>query len=429
MSLRALPALVRKDVHLFLRSERALLVCAIAPLAAASFVGFLPAPGDELRAIPIHLVDEDGSSTSQHLVDSLGRERALDITPAVAEEARAAVRTGRAAVAVIIPHAFGQTAQRAFFTGNNKPELRLLHHPSRVAELGLVRGILLQHVMQAVSLGVFSGPAGKEAVAASLARIEADPNIPPARKASLREMLTSVDRWLGQGQGATAGSRTGLGFSLPYEMRNEELNADEAEPYDLRAHWLAGVGILFALLAGVELGLDLLAERRRGLWRLRGSPFLGLPPLVAKAITGTLAALIALAGPLLLGAFALQVAPQGSAAGLGVVCVAIALSSAAFGLLLGALGRAAAGGTRAAATLAALVLVALGGGWLPASSFPGWMQTATLLLPTRWAVDGLAAMTWHGLELPAALVPTAVLLGVSAAFGALALALLRREEG
>jgi linearmycin/streptolysin S transport system permease protein len=42
------------------------------------------------------------------------------------------------------------------------------------------------------------------------------------------------------------------------------------------------------------------------------------------------------------------------------------------------------------------------------------------VLPTRWAVDGLDAMTWRGLPLEAAIVPIAVMLGRTALFGLIA---------
>ena len=48
-------------------------------------------------------------------------------------------------------------------------------------------------------------------------------------------------------------------------------------------------------------------------------------------------------------------------------------------------------------------MVMLGGAWVPSFVFPEWLQTVSLFVPTRWAVDGLDAMTWRGLGLDAAL--------------------------
>ena len=48
--------------------------------------------------------------------------------------------------------------------------------------------------------------------------------------------------------------------------------------------------------------------------------------------------------------------------------------------------------------------------------------------PTRWAIDGLDAMTWRGLPLEAAVMPVVVMLGFTAAFTALAIARFQWEE-
>eukprot|EP01041_Mallomonas_annulata_P020825 gene20825-40730_t len=47
-------------------------------------------------------------------------------------------------------------------------------------------------------------------------------------------------------------------------------------------------------------------------------------------------------------------------------------------------------------------MVMLGGAWVPSFIFPEWMQQVTLVIPTRWAVDGFDAVTWRGLGLDAA---------------------------
>jgi ABC-2 type transport system permease protein len=69
----------------------------------------------------------------------------------------------------------------------------------------------------------------------------------------------------------------------------------------------------------------------------------------------------------------------------------------------------------------------LGGAWVPSFIFPPWMQTATLFVPTRWAVDGFDAMTWRGLGLDVALESMAVQVGFAVLFGGLAIWKFRRE--
>ena len=76
--------------------------------------------------------------------------------------------------------------------------------------------------------------------------------------------------------------------------------------------------------------------------------------------------------------------------------------------------------TRGIAILVTLVLVMLGGSWVPAFLFPQWLQKATFAIPTRWAVDGLDSMIWRGSPFDAAVWPIGALLAFAAAFGVIA---------
>jgi ABC-2 type transport system permease protein len=98
---------------------------------------------------------------------------------------------------------------------------------------------------------------------------------------------------------------------------------------------------------------------------------------------------------------------------------AFSLMTAAFGLLIASMGKTAEA-TRALAILATLVLVMLGGAWVPTFVFPRWLQSLTVGIPTRWAMDGLDAFTWRGLGFSAVVLPIALLLGCALAFGAVA---------
>jgi ABC-2 type transport system permease protein len=96
-----------------------------------------------------------------------------------------------------------------------------------------------------------------------------------------------------------------------------------------------------------------------------------------------------------------------------LVIASFAILTSTFGLLIAALGNTPEA-TRGLAILATLMLVMLGGAWVPTFVFPEWLQKVTLFVPTRWAVDGLDAMTWRGLGFDAAWPPALAMLGFSA---------------
>jgi ABC-2 type transport system permease protein len=111
---------------------------------------------------------------------------------------------------------------------------------------------------------------------------------------------------------------------------------------------------------------------------------------------------------------------EGSFAGFVGVCMAFAIMTAAFGLLVAVLGKTPEA-ARGIAILATLLLVMLGGSWVPTFLFPQWLQSASFAVPTRWAVDGLDATIWRGASFYTALGPIAAMLGFALLFGAIAI--------
>jgi len=106
--------------------------------------------------------------------------------------------------------------------------------------------------------------------------------------------------------------------------------------------------------------------------------------------------------------------------------VAYALMAATFGLLIAALGKTP-GGTRGVAILASLLMVMLGGAWVPAFIFPpGCSASRWRFLSAGRSTPGRDDLARARID--AAIMPTLVLLGFSLLFGALALARFRWEE-
>ena len=141
--------------------------------------------------------------------------------------------------------------------------------------------------------------------------------------------------------------------------------------------------------------------------------------LAAKTASGTLIAFITLliVFGFAIGVFGVRV--QGSAIGFALVLLSIAMMTSTFGLLIATLGRTPEA-TRGISIFAVLIMVMLGGAWVPTFVFPAWLQRATVVVPARWAVDGIEAMTWRGLSLAAAVPTIGALLGFALLFGVLA---------
>jgi ABC-2 type transport system permease protein len=439
--LTPLIALVRKDLQLFFSDRRAVIMSFAVPIAIASFFGSIfsgPSKNTEPVRIAIVIVDQDQSAISKAIVTGASEDKNLRVTADSEDAARAAVRAGKQSVGVIIPAGFGEKAGTAFFGTGEKPPLNLLYDPTKSTELAMVRGVLTEHIMSAVSRAMFGGEQGRRLVNQTIATIGTT-GMPADQRASLTQMLQAVQSYYNTtpavGPGSGSGSNSGSpgdaanssasaartpGITMPYEVHEQAMTSGQNVQYNGYSHSFAGMGIQFLLFAAANLGVEVLIERQRGLWkRLRSAPLGRFTLLTAKVISITIISLLTLFVSFGFAMIVFHVTIDGSLLGFGIVSLTCAMMAATFGLLVAALGRTP-GSARGVTTLAVLMMVMLGGAWVPSFVFPSWLQTVTLVVPARWAVDGLDSMTWRGAGLTAALMPSLVLLGFATLFGAIA---------
>lgn len=440
MSLTPVLAMVRKDLLLFFNDRRSVIVSFAVPIAIASFFGSIfngPSRNGEPARIAVMIVDEDGSTISKGIVSGVQNDKNLKVTTTDAAAARDSVKRGKTAVGVIIPKGFGEAAGAVFFSSREKPVLAMVYDPSRNAELAMVRGVMTQHVMEAVSKEMFGGAQGRKYLDQALAEFQArgsgtspsGSGLSDQQRQALLTMLQSVQNFYNQRSpdGAQADAAPG-GITMPYTVNEVAMTAGSNVAYNGYAHSFAGMGIQFLLFAMANLGVEMLLERQRGLWkRFRSAPVSRLSLLAGKAISGAIISLLILGVSFAFAMIVFGVRIQGGVLGFVAVSVTCALMASAFGILVAAVGKTPAT-ARGVTTLAVLMMVMLGGAWVPSFIFPAWLQQFTLIVPVRWAVDGLDAMTWRGIASSGAIVPSLVLLAFAAVFSVVAALRFRWEE-
>jgi ABC-2 type transport system permease protein len=240
-------------------------------------------------------------------------------------------------------------------------------------------------------------------------------------------MLQSVGEW-NQRQNANPQAQANSGFSMPYTVSREAVTARQGVKYNSMAHSFAGMCVQFILFMGIDAGMVVLYQRRSGLWkRLQAAPLSRYTIIGSRATSAGIVAMVIMLTVFGFARVVFGVKIEGSMAGFLGVCVAFAIMTATFGLLIAVLGKTPEA-TRGIAILVTLILVMLGGSWVPAFLFPEWLQKATFAIPTRWAVDGLDAMVWRGSGFHEALGPIGALFAFAAAFGAIAVWRFRWES-
>jgi ABC-2 type transport system permease protein len=411
-------ALIRKDLILFLSDRRALVISLALPIVIAAFFGSLFGGGAKTSAIEVALVQQDASEIGNKIAAGLKADPNLHIAPMTMADAEAAVRKGAQKVAIVLPAGFGEAAGAALFGTGEKPAIQLLYDPSQPAVLGMVKGMLTQQVMSTVSAEMFGGKMGQQMTERSLIQLDLAAQTDPDSRA-LRDMLASVQKYQALPQKDTA-SGPAKGLSMPFTTTDRQLASGiEEQGYNAYAHSFAGMGVQFILFMGIDMGIGILLAQRSGVWnRLLAAPVGLTQVLLARAASG---AIIAFA--LLCVVFAVAVAVFGvhiaSLAGFLGMALCFGILTASLGLLIAAFGKTPEAARRIA-MFAVLVMVMLGGAWLPSFLFPEWMQKLTMAVPTRWAVDGLDAITWRGLDAAAAAPAMGVQLGFALLFGLLA---------
>ena len=405
LSWTAFKALVRKDLWLWAGNRRSLIVGLVAPVAIAAFFGYLfdSRRGDAGR-VQVVVTDQDRSALSAKVLAGLQADKALEVTTGPADEAARKVQRGEVRAAIVLPAGFGAQATAALM-GGPRPSVKVHYDPSQAMVLPMVRGLLAQQVMGPVLQGLAGGMGGP------LAAMMGGQLPPPAASgASPADGSTS----------ATTATATPA-LRPPFDTDERAATARNGAQYNSYAHSFAGMGVQFILLTGIDFGIALLLARRMGLWqRLSVAPISRGVLLGSRVASAALIALGMLLAIFAAGALLFGVRIQGSVLGFIGVAIAFALMTASFGLLIAAIGKTPET-TRGLAVLATLMLVMLGGAWAPSFIFPPWLQTLSLATPTRWAVDGLDAVTWRGLGLAAVLPQVGAMLACSAVFTALAL--------
>jgi ABC-2 type transport system permease protein len=427
MSLIPLRAMVKKDLQVFFADRRAVIMAFAMPIAIASFFGFIfkgTSSDGQPSKLDVLVVQEDSGAIAKGIVEGVKADANLDVQFVSGDTARARVMRGASAVAVIIPAGFGDSAGLALFSGGTRPALQILYDPSHTMERAMVSGLMAQHVMEGVTREMFGGAHGQQLMDQSMAQM-APGTMPPQRQMMLQQLLAASKRFNAT---STDSGAPAAGLSRPYDVKEQALTAQATTRYNSYAHAFAGMGVQFLLFAAINLAVELLNERQKGLWkRLRSAPVSRAALLGGKLSSTTVIGSLVLFVSFAFAILAFKVRIAGSIAGFLGIGVACAVMAAGYGLLIASLGKTP-NAARGVSIFATLIMVMLGGAWVPTFIFPAWLQQLTVIVPTRWAIDGFDAMTWRGLGIESAIAPIGVLLGFAALFAAVAVWRFRWEE-
>jgi ABC-2 type transport system permease protein len=354
--------LVRKDWMIFIADKKSMILTFLVPIGIACFLGSLlgqSSPGGSGNSVDVLVVDQDGSAITKEMIAVLRRSSALKVKETSLANAKSEIAASKVPAAIVFGPHFGQQAVAAF-TGGAKPPLTILSDPGRGIEVEIVRGVTIQSVTGAAAKFAFGTSDSEKAI--------------------------------------------------PFTIDQQAQASREAVSWSASAHAFAGMGVQALFFGAMEFAMTMMRDRDSGIWsRMRASPVSPWILLAGRLLGSALLSLVTYFVVFASGELIFGYRIHGSYLGFLLVASGLSVFVAATGLFIAALGKTEAQ-SRRLSILIILVMLMLGGAWVPIFLLPKWIQTISFLTPVRWAVDGIDAMTWKGEGLTSALLPFGVLM-------------------
>lgn len=412
-------ALAGKDLKLLVRDKAGLFFTFVFPIIYALFFGSLfQRVGEESGgAMDVVVVDEDKTDASRSLVKELGASRELHVHELSRADATERVRRGKMVAYIAIPAGFARAEDNRFAAG--PPTLEVSADPSRAAEAGMLRGVLMQVMAQRVQRS-FADPAGmRRQIARSRQQLRADPNGAGELGVMLEPFLGAVDLFLAQLErtGASADTQPAAPPASPFRgFEPAEIVRSETKLFRHGPDNAYEVSFPQAMTWGVlscaaGFALSLVVERVHGtLARLRLAPISVGHVLAGKGLACFLTILGVCGGMIAFGwlVFGVKV----DAPGLMIAALlSVGVCFSGIMMVLSVLGRTeqSAGGVGWAIML---VMAMAGGGMVPVFMMPQWMQQLSDFSPVKWAIVAFEGPIWREYAAADMIKPCGILIAV-----------------
>lgn len=412
----AMIALAIKDLRVLLRVRAALFFTLVWPIIIAVLFGFVfsGAAQDGRAEIRIAVVDEDQTAPSRAYLQRLEDSAEIETTAAPRGEAEDLVRRGQRAAFVVIRKGFGERSGQLFYGPSRQVEIGI--DPSRLAEAGMLQGLLIKYAMEDVQQFFTNPAASREMVQKALADVRTGAG--NSALAPVERFLGELDTFLAAPPPAGAPDSAGADAWQPLAVTTTSVQRARVGPANAFAVTFPQ-GVMWGLIGCVmSFAISLVSERVRGtLLRLRMAP-LGRAQILGGKALACLAAMIVLQLILFgLGAIVFGIRPDSWSA-LAAIGLSSALGFVGFMMLIAGIGRTEQG-TSGAGWAMLMPMTLFGGGMMPQFIMPSWMVTMGTLSPVTWVIRGMEGAIWRGFSAAEMALPCAILL----AFGAVCFAL------
>ena len=423
-------AIVRTAMVSLRRDRGALALSFILPVVFFSiFAVIFGGRRDSTPKVSVIIVDEDHSRASQRLVKGFQSEGSLTVKtrPApvkgteqpeyTATIAEAAVKAGKAPVALIIPHGFGDNPISFGPAAASRPTIQLLEDSSDMIAPQVIAGLLQKVAMTSMpDVMAEQGSRYFDQFTGGLTREQRE-RVDSALR-SLREREESGAITAASSASANGGIIAVTARAVVGENKNNPMVS----------FYAAAIGVMFLLFTASGAAGALLDEVESGtLDRVLSSRVTMTTLMLGKLTFNSLLAFLQLVVMFLWGWAVFKLDFWSHIPGFVVMGGFTAFAVAAFGLLLASICR-----TRAQlgalSTLVILIMSSIGGSMFPRFLMSEAMQKAGLFTINAWAIDGFTKIFWRDEPISHLWPQVLVLTGIAIVLFAIARKVARRWE-
>lgn len=417
-------AIALKDLRIFFSDKKSMIISFAVPIVIASFFAFVfggGGGGDQKPSrIPIYVVNQDQAPETKGLIEKIKSNDSVEVTETTLENAKAEVQKGTKAAAVVFGKDFLQQAKSAMFSGT-APKLIEYYDPAKSIDRQVVQGVLMQVLMQEVSRLAMTGDGARDNLKMAL-----DSEKDPERKKAWQGFM---DSWQSLSSSGATGAEGMGGMRQPFELMAQPLTASTdkaAERNAARGHTFAGMAMQGIMFFAINAAMLMLRDRKLGIWaRMKAAPVSSTALVLGNGLGSWIIGFIIFSSVIAFGMVAFGTRVYGSWLGLIVVCILASLVCSTFSLLVASMGKTEEQ-SRGLSMFAVIIMVMLGGAWFPLSMMPTVVQKISMVIPVRYAIDGVDAMMFRGSGLTDLVTPVVGMLVFSIVFATVAVVRMRK---
>jgi len=404
-------AILQTSFRSLRRDRGAFVMSFVLPIGFFTIFGFVfgSMKGSSTPRVNVLVVDEDHSAASRSLMRALLREPSLqaethakptkenpapaDYTAATAE---AAVRSGAAPAAMIIPAGFG--ANPISFgpepgAGAARPKFRILHDSADPVAAQVVAGMLQKVVM--TSLPATMAAAGSQYFDQQVW------GLTPKQRQQMESSMAFLRQLQNDGgadsqdapSGAPANNSASNSRGFVAVDIQDVVGARKSNP--MIAYYAAGVGVMFLLFTSGAAGASLLDESDSGaLDRVLSARVTMTTLLLGKMTYSAMLAFAQLTLMFLWAWLIFKLDLFTHIPGFLVMTAVTAFAVSAYGMLLASLTHTR-GQLAAVSTLIVLTMSAVGGSMFPKFLMPDAMMKVGYFTFNSWAISGYTKVFWR----------------------------------